>query len=347
MRFVRHLQHWLSGAGPLLHVTDFVPETDPIRQWADTFPWPLWWAPSSRVSPTSFPKPSPRGRRPVPIRVLLALELLKHELGASDEDICHRLRTDFAVMYACGLREYQINPSQAHFVLPATLCEFRGRLDEALMDELIAIQAAAAMEEGLVSPAHLLIDTFPCEPGSQRVTDATTLYKAQKKTLERIDHIAQQCSRRTTTLQRQIQCLGQELKKVMRGFGRSCRGQGHIFVKLVRQTERQLLDLGQPIATLAQQTLERLQQTTALREFQRQRLTHELPTAIRHHEPIRQQCKRLTQGQKLRHGKVVNAYDPTLAAMIKGKSHCPTQFGRQPGIASEPATGFSFANLVP
>ena len=117
----------------------------------------------------------------MPIRVLLALELLKHELGGSDEDICHRLRTDFAVMYACGLREYQAPRSQVHFVLPETLCEFRGRIDEALMDALIAIQAAAAMEEGLVSPAHLVIDTFPCEQGSQRVTDATTLYKAQKK----------------------------------------------------------------------------------------------------------------------------------------------------------------------
>jgi hypothetical protein len=49
------------------------------------------------------------------------------------------------------------------------------------MDELLASQAAAAMEEGLVSPAHLVIATFPCEQGSQRVTDATTLYKAQKK----------------------------------------------------------------------------------------------------------------------------------------------------------------------
>ena len=81
------------------------------------------------------------------------------------------------------LREYQVNPSQAHFVLPETLCEFRSRIDETLMDALIAIQAAAAMDEGLVSPAHLVIDPFPCEQGSQRVTDATTLYKAQKKPL--------------------------------------------------------------------------------------------------------------------------------------------------------------------
>jgi hypothetical protein len=33
--------------------------------------------------------------------------------------------------------------------------------------------------------------------------------------------------------------------------------------------------------------------------------------------------------------------------MIKGKSNGPAQFGRKPGIASEPATGFIFAPLVP
>ena len=181
MRVVHYLQHWLSGTGARLQVMDFVPVMHPIRQWADTFPWAALVSAIEQSFDTRFPKHSPRGRRPVPIRVLLALELLKHELGASDEDICHRLRTDFAVMYACGLREYQVNPSQAHFGLPETLCEFRGRIDEVLMDELLAIQAAAAMEEGLVSPAHLVIDTFPCEQGSQRVTDATTLYKAQKK----------------------------------------------------------------------------------------------------------------------------------------------------------------------
>ena len=181
MRFVRYLQHWLSGTGARLQVTDFVPVMHPIRQWAYTFPWAALGRAIEQSFNTRFPTQSPRGRRPVPLRVLLALELLKHELGGSDEESCQRLRTDFAVMYACGLREYQVNPAQAHFVLPETLCEFRRRIDEALMDELIAIQAATAMEEGLVSPAHLVIDTFPSEQGSQRVTDATTLYKAQKK----------------------------------------------------------------------------------------------------------------------------------------------------------------------
>jgi len=181
MRLLRHLQHWLAGKGSRLQVADVVPHTHSIRQWANTLPWATMVEAIERSFASRFPQRTNCGRRPVSTRVLLALELLKHEVGASDEAICERLRTDLAVMYACGLEDVQLDSPQAHFILPETLAQFRGRLDEALIDELLAIQAAAAMAEGLVSPAHLLIDTFPSEQGSQRVTDATTLYKAQKK----------------------------------------------------------------------------------------------------------------------------------------------------------------------
>ena len=73
MRFVRALQHWLGGPGPCLHVPDFVPATHPIRQWADTFPWAGLVAAIAQSFATRFPRRSPRGRAPVPIRVLLAL----------------------------------------------------------------------------------------------------------------------------------------------------------------------------------------------------------------------------------------------------------------------------------
>ena len=122
MRLVRFLQHWLSGTGPRLHVADFVPDTHPMRQWADTFPWATLVAAIEHNFAKRFPTRSPRGRAPMPIRVLLALERLKHAVGASDEDICHRLRTDCAVLYACGLRESQ-GPARA-----STLCAPRDPL---------------------------------------------------------------------------------------------------------------------------------------------------------------------------------------------------------------------------
>ena len=55
----------------------------------------------------------------------------------------------------------------------------------------------------------------------------------------------------------------------MRSFGRQCRGQGKVFVKLVRATEQQLLALGQPIAALGQQAQHMLAQATTLSDATR------------------------------------------------------------------------------
>jgi hypothetical protein len=181
MPILRSLQHWLTGRGPCLQVADFVPDTHPIRQWAETFPWAALVAAVDHHVAQRFPKSATRGRPPVSTRVLLALELLKQELTCADEQICSRFRTDVAVMYACGLSEVQVDGSQEHVVLPEVLAHFRRRLDAPLMAERLAIQAAAAREDGLVSPAHVVVDTCPSEQGRQRVNDAATLYKAPKK----------------------------------------------------------------------------------------------------------------------------------------------------------------------
>ncbi len=55
----------------------------------------------------------------------------------------------------------------------------------------------------------------------------------------------------------------------------------------------------------------------------------------------------LPKTEKLPHCKLVNTYDLTIAPILKGESNCPAQFGRKTGIASDPATGFIFANRVP
>jgi hypothetical protein len=84
-------------------------------------------------------------------------------------------------MDACGLTDVQVERSHAHVVLPAVFAPFRRRIDETRMEERLSLQAAAAMDAGLVSPAPRVVDTFPSEQGSQRVNDAATLSKAQKK----------------------------------------------------------------------------------------------------------------------------------------------------------------------
>ncbi len=159
--------------------------------------------------------------------------------------------------------------------------------------------------------------------------------------------IARHCAARTAKLRSQAENLQQDLQKAMRSFGRQCRGQGQVFVKLVRQTERHLLELGQSIEVWSQQAKELLAPDSHLSEAQRQRLLRDLEAASDAHRQLTKPSQRLTQGNKLRQCKIVNAYDPTIAPIIKGKSNCLAQFGRKTGILSEPASGFIFANRVP
>jgi len=133
----------------------------------------------------------------------------------------------------------------------------------------------------------------------------------------------------------------------MRGFGRACRGQGKVFVSLVRQTEMRLLTTGVPVVALAQTVQTQLQRASQLTADQRIRWDTALTVALATHQQVATQSRRLTQGKPLTRCKIVNAYDPTIAPICKGKSNCPTQFGRKPGIIGEPATGFVFAAQLP
>jgi len=133
----------------------------------------------------------------------------------------------------------------------------------------------------------------------------------------------------------------------MRCFGRQCRGMGKVFVTLVRQTERQLLEMGEPVLTLARAAQECLHGAPQLSDEQQARLDTQLTVALEAHHRIAHQSRRLTQGKALPHCKIVNAYDPTIAPICKGKSNCPAQFGRKPGIIAEPAAGFIFGLHLP
>jgi hypothetical protein len=150
-----------------------------------------------------------------------------------------------------------------------------------------------------------------------------------------------------TALQAQAQQLQYDLQKLMRRFGRQCRGMGNVFVTLVRQTETQLLELGEQVLPLARAAQACLPSTMQLSEDQRARLDSQLTAALEAHQRIAHQSRRLTQGKALTHCKIVNAYDPTIAPMCKGKSHGPAQFGRKPGMLAEPAAGFIVALHLP
>ena len=58
-------------------------------------------------------------------------------------------------------------------------------------------------------------------------------------------------------------------------------------MKLVRQTEQKLLELGEPITALGQQAQQLLAQATALSDVQRERFAEAFNAAMRSHAHIR------------------------------------------------------------
>jgi hypothetical protein len=155
------------------------------------------------------------------------------------------------------------------------------------------------------------------------------------------------CAGTGTGLKAQAQQLQHDLAKIMRRFGRQCRGQSKVFVSVVRQTETQLLTTGSLVVGLARAAQAQVQSAGQLAEDQRERLVTQLTTALTAYHQIASQSRRLTHGKPLTQCKIVNAYDPTIAPICKGKSNCPTQFGRKPGIIAESAAGFIFAFALP
>lgn len=133
----------------------------------------------------------------------------------------------------------------------------------------------------------------------------------------------------------------------MHSFGRQCRGQGKVLLSLVRQTEKKLLGVGHQVLPLALLAQDYLQADEKLDGQKQAYLNNQLLTAIGAHQPIEKQSRRLVRGKALSHCKIVNAYDLTIAPILKGKSNCPAQFGKKPGIIAEMASGFIFAFHLP
>ena len=133
----------------------------------------------------------------------------------------------------------------------------------------------------------------------------------------------------------------------MRTFGRTCRGVHKVVLKVVRQTERQLLGVSPSVRALCLSTCMTLEEDATLEKTLRERLHEKLLHAFAHHQRIEAQSRRLVSGKKLPHAKLVNAYDLSIVPILKGKSNCPAQFGKKPGIVAEMATGFIFGLRLP
>ena len=325
MPSLRYRQHWLTGRGACLRVADFVPDTPPLRHWAETFPWAALIAAVDRSCAQRFPTPTAQGRPPVSTRVVLALEVLQHELACADAPLCRRLRTDLAVMDAWGLTQVQVDGAQAHVVRPEMRTHFRSRLDAPRLEELLAIQAASALAAGPVRPAHVVGEPLPSAPGSPRVHDAAPLETAPTQASSSARPSPPRAPSRAPRCRPKCRPSGRPARR----GARQGRGRGQVCVTRVRQPGTPWLALGPPVLARPADQPGRLDT----------RLTAALAAQQRSAHPAR----RRPQGKAVSHGTLVTADDPTMAPIGPGQRRGPAPFGRTPGRLAAPAAGVILA----
>jgi len=108
-----------------------------------------------------------------------------------------------------------------------------------------------------------------------------------------------------------------------------------------------VLKVGQHVRALGFSVLLHLQEGVLVEDSAQERFDQKLSQALQTHKLVEQQSRRLVNGKKLPHAKIVNPYDVTIAPILKGKSNCPAQFGKKPGIIAEMASGFIFGFHLP
>jgi hypothetical protein len=192
-------------------------------------------------------------------------------------------------------------------VLPEILTQFRSRLAEPLRKELVALQAAAAREQGGGSPTHLVGGDLSQRAGQPTGQWGRALVQGEKKVLPVIAQSTDPCRAQGPALKAQAQHLQLDLAKLMRRFGRQGRGRGKVFVSVVRQTETHLRTTGAPGVALAHPAQAQVQSAAELTEDQRARWDTTLTLALVAPQQIAPQSRRLTHRTPLTRGKIVTA----------------------------------------
>ena len=112
-------------------------ESFSIEEWTNSLPWEGLVTVINKRVKTSFESQW---------RVLLALVLLRQELGRSVVEICAMLETDINVIYACGL-----DAERFYHVSPEELVRFENYLSEQVLCELVAVPGLMLVKR-FVSP---------------------------------------------------------------------------------------------------------------------------------------------------------------------------------------------------
>jgi len=254
---------------------------------------------------------SARGRRRLPIRLMVSLLYLKHAFNLSDEELVQRWSENVQWQFFSGMQYYEPKlPCDA-----TQIGRFRRVLGEAGVEELLKSTLDAAVKMKVVRPSEferVIVDSTVQEKAIAHPVDSRLLEIARHK-------VAAAAKRAGIALKQTFAREGKHLRRKAGGYGHAKQ-----FKRLRKTVKRQRTILGVVIRD-ARRGLQALLQGQGSALPQSARAISDLGTLLERAERIRTQ-------QRHSKDKLYAMHAPEVECIGKGKARKPYEFGVKTGI---------------
>ena len=254
---------------------------------------------------------SARGRRRLPIRLMVSLLYLKHAFNLSDEELVQRWSENVQWQFFSGMQYYEPKlPCD-----PTQIGRFRRVLGEAGVEELLKSTLDAAVKMKAVRPSEferVIVDSTVQEKAIAHPVDSRLLEIARHK-------VVAAAKRAGIALKQTFAREGKQLRRKAGGYGHAKQ-----FKRLRRTVKRQRTILG-VVMRDAQRGLEALRQGQGGVPPQSAKAIADLTAMLERAERIRTQ-------QRNSKNKLYALHAPEVECIGKGKARKPYEFGVKTGL---------------
>jgi len=247
------------------------------------------------------------GRQGKPIRLMVGLQLLKHNYNCSDERAVEQLHENTYWQCFCGFEHFQRGP----ILDDTTLVKFRERIG---VDGMHKIEAALLNDwhrKGLVKTKRVAVDTTAQPKNIAYPTDADLLYRIRERIVKQVKLV-----RQTIGLKKSFRSFTRVSRKVLLNIKKLYRNQP----EKRQQGIKQLLSMTNRVVRQASRI------SNSLYARGHKQAGRKLNQLVAVGKQIVNQTRKVVKGKKPAK-RLYALHEPKVAVIKKGKANKPCEFG--------------------
>jgi IS5 family transposase len=277
------------------------------------------------------------GRQALPIRLMVALHLLKHKEGMSDEQVTERVRGDLYWMYFCGADPDALSGEYSHLD-SSSMTKFRNRIGDKGFSQVESIIRDYLFEKKLVDTSVMTTDSSCLEKNVAYPTDSGLLDRGRKNLLRSVGRLKECGVKGVEGLRTYIRRSKRVILLIAKlGKGRQDRIKegtlelARMAVHVVNKSTKILSSYRRAVKAGLVSNVTRAKRIAAQIVGQAKLVSH-----------IVQQARRRYQGQHLKK-KIYSLHEPEVVCIRKGKKSRPNEYGMKFNLSVE-KKGFIIAH---